>query len=125
MADMGLATREDDHGDRIEPEGEMGRSGATPWGCFWSQALGSVKQRKQRKMMSRNLVAPALDRSGNEVVEVSWCARKEGTGRTGYAGEEVRLVPDMASGGEAAGRVGASYLRGGGGEEGEEEDGKP
>ena len=76
-------------------------------------------------MMSRNLVAPALDRSGNEVVKVSWCARKEGTGRTGYAGEEVRLVPDTASGGEAAGRVGASYLRSGSREEGEEEDGKP
>ena len=42
MADMGLATREDDHGDRIEPEREMGRSGASLWGCCWSRTRSRV-----------------------------------------------------------------------------------
>ena len=34
MADMESATREDDYDDRIEPEREMGRSGASPWGVL-------------------------------------------------------------------------------------------
>ena len=81
---------------------------------------------KRRKRTSRNLASPALDHHGTG----SWRCRegpreRRGTGRAGYAGEELRLVPDMASGGEAAGRVGASYLRGGGGEEGEEEERNP
>ncbi|XBI93186.1 hypothetical protein VPH35_030091 [Triticum aestivum] len=118
MADMGLATREDDHGDRIEPEREMGRSGPSPWGCCWSRtrsrALGYVRQRKQRKMMLMDLASPALDRSGNRVVEVS-CS---------YAGGELRLASAMAIGSEATGRLGALTCAAAAGK-GERRKGKP
>ena len=69
-----------------------------------------------------DLASPALDRSGNGVVEVSWCAQR----KKGPALELLhrrRAPARLGHGDRKRGNraLGCSYLRGGGGEEGEEE----